>query len=345
MARLIRSLALGLGSLALLPAAATAQQLPDTLGPWKGENPFNCANQDVGSGVAFPDPAADPFCVEFDKTSQNVTDLGIVDFLANEPARVAAAVPKCFYFQHDHWTGSIVQGEEPELWNWDGSYFFDRAKGIGGVFLTNLRIGGSPADFTAFVPPEYQPFVEPTGGGGAIVEIEMDPDPICGARVDTEEEQKAVYSGPGLDRECILPGGQIRKRAIGKIGLGTKREEVHLRLGEPDAAEGSTESWCIVGDSELRLLYDKRDQVVLARTTNPGHQSRGVAPGSRKRRAQRRFELERLLKAGKTGVLAERRSRNAALLVGIAGRKVAWLAVADPRRLPNERKLARALGD
>ena len=42
---------------------------------------------------------------------------------------MAAAVPKCFYFQTDHWTGSVVQGQPPELWHWDGSYFFDKAQG------------------------------------------------------------------------------------------------------------------------------------------------------------------------------------------------------------------------
>ena len=38
-----------------------------------------------------PHPEADPFCVEFDKRRQNVTELGVVDFLSKEPARVAAA--------------------------------------------------------------------------------------------------------------------------------------------------------------------------------------------------------------------------------------------------------------
>ena len=45
---------------------------------WDGTNPFNCVEQDVGTGTEFPDPGADPFCVKFDKTNQNVTDFGIV---------------------------------------------------------------------------------------------------------------------------------------------------------------------------------------------------------------------------------------------------------------------------
>lgn len=163
--------------------------------PWDGSNPFNCQIQDVGTGTDFPDPAADPFCVEFDKTQQNVTDLGIVDFLANEPARTAAAVNKCFYFQTDHWTGSIVQGEQPELWHWDGQYFFDKAIGAGGVNITNFRILGQPASFPpGMLPPEFEPYFD-QGGGGAYVVTGIPADPSCAAKVDTPEERRQIYAG------------------------------------------------------------------------------------------------------------------------------------------------------
>jgi hypothetical protein len=144
--------------------------------PWDGSNPFRCALQDVGTGTAFPDPGADPFCVEFDKTTQNVTDLGLVEFLALEPARVAAASTKCFYYQVDHWTGSIVQGQPPELWHWDGAYFFDKARAIGGVYVSNLR----------------SPLFGPVTGGVRLVDLGA-AEPICAAKVDTPEERERVY--------------------------------------------------------------------------------------------------------------------------------------------------------
>src|SRR5947208_14085825 len=62
--------AVAAGLAAAVPATAQTGQ---PTGPWNGDNPFNCVNQDVGTGTDFPFPNADPFCVEFDKTSQNVT--------------------------------------------------------------------------------------------------------------------------------------------------------------------------------------------------------------------------------------------------------------------------------
>jgi hypothetical protein len=176
-----RPLAAALVTLICAFACAQAAAATTPVVPWDGTNPFRCQNQNVGRGTDFPDPGADPFCVEFDKTQQNITDFGIVDFLAMEPARVAAAVPKCFYFQHDHWTGSIVQGQPPELWHWDGSYFFDKARAIGGVYVSDL----SSALFG------------PVTGGVRLVSLGA-ADPICAAKVDTPQERRRVYRNGGF---------------------------------------------------------------------------------------------------------------------------------------------------
>ena len=122
-----------------------------------------------------------------------MTDFGLVEFLLLEPARVSAAVPKCFYHQTDHWTGSVVQGAGPELWNWEGRYFFDKARGMGGVYVQNFRIGGVPADPRALpgFPPEYQAYFGP-GGGGAYTDT-VAAEPECAASVDTPQEVKKVY--------------------------------------------------------------------------------------------------------------------------------------------------------
>lgn len=348
-------LAIALLLAAALPSSAAAQASPQPLGPWDGTNPFECVNQDVGSGTDFPFPDADPFCVEFDKTSQNVTDFGIVDFAAEEPTRVTAAGSKCFYYQRDHWRGSVVQGAEPELWNWDGSYFFDRAKGVGGVHVTNFRIGGSPMDATPYVPPAYRPYTEKTGGGGVIVLLESDPDPTCGAKVDTPSEREEIYASEPRSRDCIAPGGQIAGRRVGRARLGMSPSKLHERLGPPRKRKTFVQRWCVVGGSSLRVAFHKRERagnergaprgVSLIRTDNPGHSVRGIGAGSKRKRAIDRLDLERLTKIGAVTVWAAEPRRRYRLLVGTRGKRVRWLAIADPNRLPSRKRMRTALGN
>ena len=183
---------LALVACALAPAAASAQSPPQVVGPYDGRVPFRCEIQNVGTGTDFSDPGADPFCVEFDKTNQNVTGFGIVDFTAQEPARVAAAGSKCFYFQRDHWTGSVVQGQQRKLWHWDGNYFFDKAKGIGGVSVYDFRIGGVQTDVRQFAPQSMKPYFH-RGGGGVLLVRATARVPACAARADTHEEQYRIY--------------------------------------------------------------------------------------------------------------------------------------------------------
>jgi hypothetical protein len=196
--RLVALLAALCVSLTSVAAAAAATPIA----PWDGQNPFRCTVQDVGSGTDFPDPDVDPFCVEFDKTSQNLIELGLVEFLTLEPARVAAAVPKCFYHQEDHWTGSVVQGQPPELWHWDGSYYFDKARGTGGVYVENLRIGGMTADprLLPGFPTAWWPYFGPGRGGVQLVGQGIPVDPACAARVDTPAEARRVYRRYGGSR-------------------------------------------------------------------------------------------------------------------------------------------------
>jgi hypothetical protein len=277
-------------AMAAVPASAVAQSPP--FAPWDGTNPFNCVEQDVGTGTAFPDPGADPFCVKFDKTNQNVTGFGIVEFAAQEPSRIGAAATKCFYFQNDHWTGSIQQGTDPETWNWQGRYFFDRAKGIGGVSVTDFRLGGSPMDATPYVPPEYASYFAANGGGGVIVTEESEPDPSCAAKVDTEEERAAVYAGLPDFGDCVAPGGKIRARKVGRARLGATRERVRAKVGPVKRSAADRDAWCVIGGGRMSVLYADGEAVRI-RTTTPGHSIRRVGRGS-SARAIRKAGFERV---------------------------------------------------
>jgi hypothetical protein len=326
--------ALAAASLTLLvaPAAASGQSPP--FAPWDGTNPFNCVLQDVGTGTDYPDPEADPFCVKFDKTNQNVTDFGIVEFAAQEPARVAAASPKCFYFQHDEWTGSVVQGQQPELWHWDGRYFFDKAKGIGGVSVRAFRIGGRPQDATPYVPPEYRPYFDETGGGGVISTLESGSDPRCAQMADADEERETIYSNQPDFGDCVPPRGKVRARKVGAARLGAKRRKVREKVGAPQRTDGRTDRWCVIGGGRLRVLYEQ-GRAGMIRTTTPGHSARGAGPGDRAAKARHEADLRRRARwdRGRTDVYEAPRRHGRQLLFGIRDRRVRWLALIEPNRL------------
>src|SRR5256714_6708923 len=163
----------------LLAAAPAAASAPPT--GWNGDNPFNCELQQAGFGPTGPHPEVDPYCVEFDKRRQNVSQLGVVDFLSLEPARVAAASDKCFYFQSDHWRGSLVRAAPAtKTYEWDGHYFFDKARGEGGVWVTNFNFNGHTSDPGSLpgIPPDQARFFGP-GTGGFITHDEVPADPRC----------------------------------------------------------------------------------------------------------------------------------------------------------------------
>ena len=324
------------------PPAASAQD--GVIGPFDGQIPFNCELQNVGTGTAFPHPEADPFCVEFDKTNQNVTDFGIVDFALQEPTRVAAAVTKCFYFQRDHWTGSIVQGQQPELWHWDGDYFFDIARGVGGVSVRNLRLGGVPMDATPFVPAAYRPYFDPEGGGGVLVELATNPPSHCTSRVDTPEERDRVYGAQPDFLGCIEPGGELRGRRVGGVALGMRRAAIVGKLGLPHDHARGVDRWCVIGKGRLRIAYaGSGERAAVIQTSSRGHAAHGVARGDSARRAQRRLALDRLFKVGSTRVLEARRGGPRRLVVGLGAHRVRWIALADPAATKSDRSLRRAL--
>ena len=150
---------------ALAAAVLALSMLPIGGSTWDGTNPFNCTVQDAGLNATGPAPAADPYCVRFDKTHQSITDLGSVDFLLKEPARTATAVPKCFYDQEDHWRASITPGG-PAIYEFTGHYFFDKAHSDGGVWITNLSLLGHPIPL-------------PRGSFGVRTHDDIQADPRC----------------------------------------------------------------------------------------------------------------------------------------------------------------------
>jgi len=132
----------------------------------------------------------DPLCVEYDKRDITATDGGAIRFLAAEPARFAVAVPKCRYWQQDHWSVQVAPGTT-SIVHWDGSYWFDKGNGTGAARLRNFAIGDEPAgpdqaaDLIAPLDPDLATVIRrygqgPGGGGGATFCLGFR-EPWCGA--------------------------------------------------------------------------------------------------------------------------------------------------------------------
>ena len=320
------ALAAAVALLALAAPPASALSIEG----WDGQNPFECQLQNVGFGTNFPNPGADPFCVEFDKRRQNVTELGIVDFLAQEPTRVAAAVAKCFYFQHDHWRGSIVQGDErTETYNWDGSYFFDKARGMGGVYVDHFTINNQSFDPTTFpgFPAEMKPYFG-YGRGGVQFVNSIKADPRC---PDPPLRKPSGATGQaGAGKSCLSRRGSVG-RGLGGIPLGTREREVVRRLGPPQLAKRGVSRWCLKSGGALRVAYPSGDasgRAELLLTDSKRFAALGVRPGVREASARRKLRGARKL-AGSDALVVERGSHR--LLVGLRKGKVSYLATASSK--------------
>lgn len=177
----MRRVAAGIATLVLLGAGTASAYAGQAPTGWGGDAPFACTLQQAGFGATVPDMKADPFCIEFDKTRQNITELGLVDFLLQEPARVAAAGPKCKYFQVDHWRGSIVQANgATKTYEFTGHYFFDKSRGEGGVYIEGFNINGKTFDPSSLpgIPREFSRYMGP-GTGGFRTRNALMLDPLC----------------------------------------------------------------------------------------------------------------------------------------------------------------------
>jgi hypothetical protein len=145
-----------------------------------------CTVHEFGEGVAPPLTGIpdDPLCVEYAKRDITLSNGGALRFLLAEPARVLIALPKCQYWQQDHWSVQLAPGTLP-LIRWDGSYWWDLGAGQAAARLSNLRLGGVPIGFlqlARLVEPlsptlaaYFRAYGEGGSGGGWAGTIPFDP--------------------------------------------------------------------------------------------------------------------------------------------------------------------------
>jgi hypothetical protein len=322
---------------ALALAAVIGVSSAHASGPagWDGTNPFTCTLQQLGMGTDFPQPDADPFCVEYDKTHQNVTELGVVQFLSMEPARVAAASPKCFYFQRDHWRGYVVQGnQQTATYAWDGSYFFDKSRGTGGAYVENFSFNGQTGDPTQLpgFPDAWKPYFG-NGRGGVQQTGDVPADPQCVAKAAPQDPHRpSTHSAGGYGpNPCRVAGGQVTT-GIGGIFLGDGRAAVKQARGLPTTESSRFVTYCLDGGGRLVAGFGAGDRAQLVLTDASPFDTRGVRVGMSAATARhhllgRKHRSSRGLRSAISVVNRKRR-----LVAGLSRGRVSYLAVA-PRKL------------
>ncbi len=329
-----RVLATFLAALVLLVAACPPALGADQVIGYDGKNPFACTLQQVGQGTNFPEPNADPFCVEYDKRHQNIDKLGVVDFLSKEPARFAAASTKCFYFQRDHWRGYVSESQpSTQTYAWDGSYFFDKARGIGGAYVENFSIAhqsGDPTQLPGF-PDEYKPYFS-KGRGGVQKSGDVPVDPNCVKKFQQHDPRAGGGpGGAGVSHGCRVPGGRVG-HGIGGIKLGARRSHVRKALGPPTAERLRSVSYCMTGGGRLAAAFSSSGgggRVLLAMTDAKPFDWHGIRTGSTTAYAKSRIRGERVRSAHGLRLLLKAKQGYIAVF-GIAHRHVTFVATAKP---------------
>ncbi|HEX2087373.1 MAG TPA: hypothetical protein VHF89_16945, partial [Solirubrobacteraceae bacterium] len=283
-----------------------------------------------------------PYCVEFDKRRQNVTQLGIVEFFSKEPARVNAAGDKCFYYQHDHWRSAVVQDDgSTAIYEWDGRYFFDKAKGEGGAYVENFKVNGRTEDPSKVpgMPPEYAQSMGP-GTGGTYFEEDGEVEQRCvekardGAVYATSDARSAAAQATSDD--CRAP--QVTSRALGPVRLGDAEATVRAKLGRPAEVRRGFLRYCgdgayLVGQRNDRsgdLGSDDAEPTVMI-VARQGRFRYG--PGSRAR------PIRRLRRTGSVAGARVWHAGRRALVFGTRAGTVRWVAVYDRRAVRSRRAL------
>jgi hypothetical protein len=140
-------------------------------------------------------------------------------------------------------------------------------------------------------------------------------------------------------RACLARRSPIGPRNIGRVRLGYTRRRL-LRLPvKPIRRTRRSFRYCVKGSTgRVTAVFTPRGRVGLVSTTARVHGNRGVRPGAPARAMRRAYSRRRAIRPG-----LYRANRRSPRLIGVAGGRVRFFAVANRRLLRHPRALTRHL--
>jgi hypothetical protein len=203
-----------------------------------------------------------------------------------------------------------------QTYKWDGSYYFDKARGLGGVYIENFSINGQTGDPRTLpgFPDSWKPYFGP-GRGGVQTADTVRADPRCVARA-----QAAPPPGP---YRCSEQRGKVAK-GIGPLVLGMRRGDAQNALGPPARSTSGVDRWCTADGGKLSAGF-RHDRLVFALTTSPQFSAKGSSPNDPSTKARRRYR--KLSQRGGVALfVASLRKR--VLLLGADRKRIRFIALA-----------------
>ena len=280
-------------ALALIPASAHAQGPAE---PFDGTIPFDCVLQQAGTEAEFPDPDADPFCVEYDKRHQNVSRArrrrvplaragargGRDAEVLLLPARPLGRVDRPGRRPHrDLLVGRLV--------------LLRQGEGRGRRLRRELH-GQQPERRPDARCPASPRSGSPTSATGAAASTRpgtVDADPTCVAKAEEKSPYRA-RAGAGA-AAARLPGGRGQRRPLDRRPRARRdpRARRSTRNGEPLRRKRGFLRYCVHRRRQVHGRVRRSGRAEFLLTSNPGFDVNGVRRLTPARQARRRLKGER----------------------------------------------------
>lgn len=141
-------------------------------------------------------------------------------------------------------------------------------------------------------------------------------------------------------RRCLPRRVRVGRRSLAGVALRARGGQVARRVGSPLRRRLGTWRWCVRGGGKAIAVFSRNGGALFAASTARGHRRGAARPGISLRTLKRIFRRAGLRRV-RGQVYVVRRGSSRGLVLGVRGRRVRYIAVADRVLLRSPRLLLR----